>query len=64
VRPRTPAARRRSHLGLVLAGAVVILGGVAVGVVEMLHFPKGSVWGVAAVTIGLAALIRTLTSRR
>lgn len=59
-----PARRRRSHLGLVLAGTVVILGGVAVGVVEVLHYPKGSVWVVAAITVGLAGAIRTLTSAR
>lgn len=56
--------RRRSHLGLVLAGAIVVAGGVAVAVVEMLRFPKGSIWAVIAVTAGLVALIRAVTAPR
>jgi len=55
---------RRRRLGLVLAGGVVVLGGVGVGVVELLRLPKGSVWIVAGVTIGLVALIRNVTARR
>lgn len=51
--------RRRSQLPLVLAGGVVIAGGIAVGVVELLGFPKGSVWGVVAVTVvGVIAIMR------
>jgi hypothetical protein len=49
--------RRRSQLGLVLAGAVVIAAGVAVGLVELFRYPKGSVWVVVAVAAGLIALI-------
>jgi hypothetical protein len=56
--------RRGSRSGLVLAGAVVIAGGVAVAVVEWLRFPKGSVWIVVAVTIALVVLIRGVTGRR
>jgi hypothetical protein len=55
--------RRRSHLGLVLAGIVVILAGFAVAVVEVLRFPKGSIWVVVAVTVLLVAAIRALTKR-
>jgi hypothetical protein len=55
---------RRSRLGQALAGAVVVAGGVAVAVVEMLHFPKGSIWVVVAATVALVALIRGLTARR
>jgi hypothetical protein len=55
---------RQARLGSVVAGAVVVAGGVAVGVVELLHFPKGSVWIVVAATLGLVVLIRGLTSRR
>jgi hypothetical protein len=54
--------RRRSRLGLVGAGAVVIAGGLGIGVVEVLHLPKGSVWVVVIATLGLVALIRGLTS--
>ena len=57
-------ARRRSQTGLVLAGAVVVLGGVAVAVTELLHFPKGSVWVVVAVTMLAVWGIRAATSRR
>ena len=56
--------RRRSHLGLILAGAVVVAGGVAVAVVEMLRVPKWSIWVVVAVTVGIVAVIRTVTARR
>jgi len=52
--------RRRSQLGLVLAGAVVIAAGVAIGLVELLRYPKGSVWVVVAVAAGLIALIMKL----
>jgi hypothetical protein len=55
--------RRRSQLGLVLAGGAVIAGGVAIGVIEMLGFPKGSVWAVVAVTLGLIVAIMKLSGR-
>jgi hypothetical protein len=55
--------RRKSHLGLILAGAVVVVAGFAIAVVEVLHFPKGSIWAVVAVTVVLVALIRSLTPR-
>jgi len=52
--------RRRSQTGLVLAGAAVVAGGVAIGLVELLHFPKGSVWVVVAATIVIVATIMKL----
>lgn len=55
---------RRSDRGLVLAGAVVILGGFGVGLVELLHFPKGSIWVIVAATVALVAAIRILTGRK
>jgi hypothetical protein len=62
--PDTRRDRRRARLGLMLAGVVVIAGGFAIGVVEMLRWPKGSVWVVVGVTVAIAALIRALTSPR
>jgi uncharacterized membrane protein YgaE (UPF0421/DUF939 family) len=55
--------RRHSQFGLVLAGGVVIAGGVAVGMVELLGFPKGSVWVVVAVTIALVVAVMKLSGR-
>lgn len=55
--------RRRSQTGLVLAGAVVIAGGVAVGLAELFQFPKGSVWVVVAATAALVFLIMKVTGR-
>ena len=56
-------SRRRSQTGLVLAGGVVIAAGVAVGVVELFHFPKGSVWVVVAVTVAVVFTIMKLSGR-
>jgi hypothetical protein len=55
--------QRRSQTGLVVAGGVVILAGVAVGLVELLHFPKGSVWVVAGLTILIVFAIMKLSGR-
>jgi len=57
-------ARRRSHVGLVLSGAVVILAGFAIAIVEALHFPKGSIWFVVAATVVIVGAIRLLTRQR
>lgn len=54
----------RARAGMVLAGAVIVAGAVGVAVVEWLRFPKGTIWLVIGVTVGLVALIRALTSRR
>jgi hypothetical protein len=55
---------RRGRVGTIVAGVVVIAGGVAVAVVELLQLARGSVWLVAAATVALVALIRGLTARR
>ena len=55
--------RRRSQTGLVLAGGVVIAAGVAIGLVELFGFPKGSVWVVVALTIALVFVIMKLSGR-
>jgi hypothetical protein len=55
--------RPRSHLGLALAGAVVIAAGFAIGLVEALTLPKASIWIVVAVAVLLIAVIRALTRR-
>ena len=52
---------KRSRLGLLLAGAVVIAAGFTVALVELLHFPKGTIWVVVAVAGLLVAAIRGLT---
>ena len=62
--PRAPLPRRRSALASVLAGAVVVAGGLAVGIVEALRLPKGSLWAVVAVVIALIVAIRTLARPR
>jgi hypothetical protein len=57
------ARRRRSDLGLLIAGAVVIVAGFAVAIVEALHFPKGSIWLVVGGTVVIVTVIRLLTNR-
>lgn len=57
------SARRRRR-GLALAGAVVIAGGLGVALVELLGFPRGSIWAVVAATVALVGLIRALTAGR
>lgn len=54
-------SRRRSQWGAVLTGGVVIGAGFAVGVVEMLKLPKGSIWVVVAAALLLVLAIRRLT---
>ena len=55
--------RRGSHIGLMLAGAVVIAAGFAVALVEVFRFPKGSIWVVVGVTVIVVAAIRSFTKR-
>ena len=55
--------RRRSQTGLVLAGGVVVAAGVAIGLVELFGFPKGSVWVVVALTVALVFAIMKLSGR-
>jgi UDP-N-acetylmuramyl pentapeptide phosphotransferase/UDP-N-acetylglucosamine-1-phosphate transferase len=49
---------------MVAAGGVVIAAGLAVGLVEVYRFPKGSIWVVVGVTVALVLLIRVLDRRR
>jgi UDP-N-acetylmuramyl pentapeptide phosphotransferase/UDP-N-acetylglucosamine-1-phosphate transferase len=49
---------------MVAAGGVVIAAGLAVGLVEVYRLPKGSIWVVVGVTVGLVLLIRALDRRR
>ena len=55
---------RRSQWSPVLAGVVVIVAGLAVGMVEVYQFPRGSIWVVVSATVLLVALIRALGRRR
>ena len=55
--------RRRSHLGLILAGAVVVAAGFAVALVEVFRFPKGSIWIVVGVTVVVVGIIRSFRKR-
>ena len=55
--------RRRSQTGLVLAGGVVIMAGVAVGLAELFHFPKWTVWVIVAMTIAVVFAIMKLSGR-
>lgn len=58
------AARRRSHRGLVLAAAVIVVAGFGVALVEAFRLPKGSIWVVVALAAIAVAVIRALTARR
>ena len=49
---------------MVAAGGVVIVAGVAVGLVEVYRLPKGSIWVVVGVTVALVLLLRALDRRR
>jgi hypothetical protein len=60
----TRSRHRRSHVGLALAGAVVIAAGFAIAIVEALHYPKGSIWFVVAATFVVVGLIRFFTRAR
>jgi hypothetical protein len=42
----------------VLAGGVVVVAGLAVGLVEALRLPKGSIWVVVGVAVALIVAIR------
>jgi hypothetical protein len=55
---------RHSQWSPVLAGVVVIVAGLVVGLVEVYQFPKGSIWVVVGATVLLVALIRALGRRR
>jgi uncharacterized membrane protein YcjF (UPF0283 family) len=61
-------ARRRSQTGLILSAAIIVLAGIAVGLVAMLietyRWPRASIWGVVGVTVLLVAVIRTVSARK
>ena len=44
-----------------LAGGVVIAAGFAIGIVELLGFPKGTIWLVVATAAAIVAAIRAVT---
>ena len=52
---------RRARIGMILAGGVVIAAGFAVGIVELMHFPKGTIWLVVAAAAAIVAAIRAAT---
>ena len=56
--------RRRSNVGLVLSGVVVIAAGFAIAIVEALKLPKVSIWVVVGATIVLVAALRWFTRPR
>lgn len=51
----------RARWGTVLSASVVIAAGFAVAAVEMLRFPKGTIWLVVAAAVALLAVIRAAT---
>jgi hypothetical protein len=54
-------AKRRSHVGTLIAGGVVIAAGVGVALVETLRMPKGTIWIVVAAAALVVFLIRVVT---
>lgn len=57
-------ARRRGYLGHVLAGAAIIAGGMGIGLVEALRLPRGTVWVVVVIVVGVMVIGRSLSHRR
>ena len=53
----------RSRTGTILAASVVIAAGFAVAVIEMARFPKGTIWAVVAIAVGLLAIVRAAFRR-
>ncbi len=56
-------APRPSQTGLILAAAVIVMGGVGIALVEMYRWPKGSIWAVIAAAVVLVAIIRVVSRR-
>src|SRR3989442_13813696 len=52
---------RRSRIGVILAGGVLVAAGFAVAIVEMLRLPKGTIWIVVAAAAVLLTVIRAPT---
>jgi hypothetical protein len=59
-----PQLRRRSTFASILGGAIVITTGLAVGIVEALRLPKGTLWIIVALAVVLLLAVRTLTRSR
>lgn len=45
----------------ILSASVLIAAGFVVAIVELLRFPKGTIWIVVAVTVAALAIIRSTT---
>ena len=56
--------RRRSHVGLVINGAVVVAAGFGIALVEAYRLPKGSLWVVVGAAVVIIAMVRFLTRPR
>jgi hypothetical protein len=57
-------SRQRSQTGLVLAGAVIVLAGFGIALVEMYRWPKWSIWAVIGAAVLVVAIIRVVSTRR
>jgi hypothetical protein len=57
-------SRRRAGWAAGLTGAVVIVAGFAVALVEIYRWPKASIWLVAGAAVLVVLLIRQLDRRR
>jgi hypothetical protein len=44
--------------GTILSASVIVAAGFAVAVVELLHFPKGTIWIVVVAAVAILAAIR------
>jgi len=57
-------SRRRAAWAAGLTGAVVIVAGFAVALVEIYRWPKASIWLVAGAAVLVVLLVRRLDGRR
>lgn len=51
---------RRDRWPTIAAGGVVIAAGFAIALVELLHYPKGSIWIVAGAAVLLLFVLRVV----
>ena len=56
--------RRRSHVGLIINGAVVIAAGFGIALVEVYRLPKGSLWIVVGAAVVTIVTVRFMTRPR
>jgi hypothetical protein len=47
-----------------MAAIVIVLAGFGIALVEMLRWPKGSIWAVVGATVLLVAAIRAVSARK